>query len=219
MKEGARHSSQLGTNECRQSLETLFWYQSSMNQRSKSLRTGTILLVVHGFLPTLPTSLLPMPLFSDSGNSIYIRTSLLPSSLDPVQRHYCVWALVAAMGCMHRSEANTCSGLFSLPVNCLLPEVLLGTFIYLCWDCSHVPLVTYRLWKAEYMFSGKPSMTFILTKANKIMLQNKSVDTGHFPFLGCFCHSRKEMISHTRGVLFVCFSAKGKIIVPWVSVT
>lgn len=34
--------------------------------------------VVHGFLPTFPTSLLPTLLFSDSDASVYIRTSLLP---------------------------------------------------------------------------------------------------------------------------------------------
>ena len=44
-------------------------------------------------------------------------------------------------------------------------------------------LVTYLLWKVEYTFSGKPNMTFILTKANRIILQNKNVDIGHFVFL------------------------------------
>jgi len=46
-----------------------------------------------------------------------------------------------------------------------------------------MPLVTYLLWKVEYTFSGKPNMTFILTKANRIILQNKNVDIGHFVFL------------------------------------
>lgn len=41
-----------------------------------------------------------------------------------------VWALVAAMGCIHMAEADACSGVLSLPVNRPLPEVLLGTFTY-----------------------------------------------------------------------------------------
>lgn len=65
--------------------------------------------VVHGFLPTFPTSLLPTLLFSDSDTSVYIRTSLLPSSLDPGCSHYYVSALVAAMGHIHTSEADACS--------------------------------------------------------------------------------------------------------------
>lgn len=30
------------------------------------------------------------------------------------------------------------------------------------------PLVIYLLWKVDYMYSGNPNMSFILTKANKI---------------------------------------------------
>lgn len=75
------------------------WYRCSVGkrvrQRLKGFKTGTILLEVHGWLPTLPTPPLCMPLFSDTDTCVHIRAALLPSSLDPVQ---CGLALVAVMG-------------------------------------------------------------------------------------------------------------------------
>ena len=81
-----------------------------------------------------------------------------------------------------------------------------------------MPLVTYLLWKVEYTFSGKPNVTFILTKANRIILQNKNVDIGFLCFYDAFAASGRDMTSNTCGAL-LCFSTKGKISMPWVYVT
>lgn len=146
--------------------------------------------VVHGFLPTFPTSLLPTLLFSDSDTSVYIRTSLLPP-------HW-IQAVATIMSQPWWLQWDTSTRQRQMPAvfippPCELPPTwslffFLLTFTYSCWNSSHMPSVTYILWKVEYTFSGKPNMTFSLTKANRIILQNKNVDTGHFVFLWCFCH-------------------------------
>ena len=84
-------------------------WKKEQNKDQKEFKNWHSSAVVHGFLPTFPTSLLPTLLFSDSDTSVYIRTSLLPSSLDPGRSHYYVSALVAAMGRIHMSEADACS--------------------------------------------------------------------------------------------------------------
>ena len=119
--------------------------------------------MVHGLLPILPISLLPTPLFSDSNTSIYTSPALFPSSLDPAQSQHCVWASMAAMGLLCLPVRGRRLWWIPPPHELSHPW---STAWYLCWDCSHNPLIICLPWKVEYMYSGNPNTSSVLTKSN-----------------------------------------------------